>query len=199
MLELSSDVDPDLDDLFATWCDHHHREVVALPGVLRARRYLRVDGQPGLGRYLTVYDLASVAVLDTPAFTDHGRTGTPMPDALAPSLAYQRTVAALVGRAGDTSGAEVVVRATTVGIPEGAAAFAAGLVAPLSGEGGVIGARVYRVEGEPASTWLVLLDCSGSGDELRAVMTTRPWREAAAYRRVFDRSAPSSPPTGNRG
>jgi hypothetical protein len=190
MLELSSDVDPALDDLFRAWCDHHHSEVIALPGVLRARRYLRTDGRPGPGRYLTAYDLTSVSALDTPEFRDHGRTGTPMPEALGPSLVYQRTVATLVGRAGDTSGTKLVVRATAVGVPDAAASLAARLVAPLTGEGPVIGARVFRVQDGSSDQLLVLLDCTGDADDLAPVMAADPWQEAVAYRRVFDRSAP---------
>ncbi|HEY6622310.1 MAG TPA: hypothetical protein VIX85_00640 [Acidimicrobiales bacterium] len=187
MLELSSDIDPGLDDLFRAWCDHHHAEVIALPGVLRARRYLRADRRPGPARYLTIYDLASVSVLDTPAFLNHGRTGTPMPDVLGPSLVYQRTVATLVGRAGDISGTEVLVRAA--GVRDEATSLAARLVVPLSGAGPVTGARVFRVHDGPDDRLLVLLDCTDDADDLGTVMATGPWQEAVVYRRVFDRSA----------
>ncbi|HEX3839953.1 MAG TPA: hypothetical protein VHU85_04090 [Acidimicrobiales bacterium] len=190
MLELSSDIDPGLDDLFATWCDHHHSEVIALPGVLRARRYLRADGRPGSGRYLTAYDLVSVAVLDTPAFVDHGRTGTPMPDALGSSLVYQRTVATLIGRAGDISGAETVIRGTLLGGPDRAASLADRLVAPLSGKGQAIGARVFQVQGGAEDRLLVLLDCTGDTGDLGPVMAGDPWQQPVLYRRVFDRTAP---------
>jgi hypothetical protein len=194
LLELRSDVDPGLDDLFATWCDHHHSEVIALPGVLRARRYLRADGRPGSWRYLTVYDLASVAVLDTPAFVDHGPTGTPMPGALGPSLVYQRTVAILIGQAGDVSGTETAMRGTLPGGPDGAASLAARLVAPLSGKGQAIGARVFQVQGDTEDRLLVLLDCTGGADDLGPVMAGDPWREPVVYRRVFDRRATDGHP-----
>jgi hypothetical protein len=192
LLELRSDVDPEVDDLFNNWCDHHHAELLSLPGVLRARRYVRTDGRRGTGRYLTSYDLDSVAVLDTPAFLDHRQTGTPMPDELGPSLVYERTVATLVGWAGDISGQDGLVRGTVEDVPDRAASLAARLLTTLPGTGLAIGARVYQRRGDPAAQIVALLDCPSPLETIDSIIGAQPLPSAVAYRLVFDGWSPTA-------
>lgn len=182
MLELRSDVDPEVDDLFNHWCDHHHAELLSLPGVRRARRYVQADGHRGTDRYLTVYDLDSPAVLDTPAFLDHAASGTPMPEALGPSLAYVRTVATLVARSGDISGTDELVR--------GLVRIDSGGPAPLadrllnSWPGIVVGVRVFETGDGPDAPVVAFLDLSPGTFEADRALT-----EVVAYRLVFDGSS----------
>jgi hypothetical protein len=193
MLELQSDVDPEVDDLFNAWCDHHHAELLSLPGVLRARRYVRTDGRRGTGRYLTVYDLDSAAVLDTPTFLRHSTTGTPIPEALGPSLVYERTVATLVGSAGDISGADGLIRAL---VPTGS-----GELAPIAdrllktGPRTVVGVRLFHAGNGPEIPVVAFLDrlSPGSFESPRRFEADSTLTEAVAYRLVFDDSSPRPP------
>jgi hypothetical protein len=190
MLELRSDIDPELDELFATWCDHHHRELVALPGVRRARRYLRTDGRNGVGRYLTVYDLESVAVLETPAFLDHATSGTPMPPALGPSLVYGRTVAHLIGEAGDDDPGGPVVRARFDPAPgEEGASLAARLLG--AGPGAAAAVRVFQPVADPTAE-LVVQVAYRSAPNLGAIADPG-LADAVAYRLVFEATTATDP------
>lgn len=193
MLELRSDIDPELDDLFGNWCNHHHTELLALHGVLRARRYVRMDGRSGVGRYLTIYDLESVAVLDTPAFLDHAKSGTPMPQALGPSLVYERTVATLIGEAGDNSGGHLMVRAMFDATPgEEGPALAVRLVDAGLGAASAIGVRAFRPEGDHATTVVALLACSSTTQNIEA-RGDDTLADGVAYRLVFEGTTPAGP------
>ena len=190
ILELRSDLDPELDDRFNNWCDHHHGELLSLPGVLRARRYRQPDGRRGTGRYLTVYDLESTAVLGTPAFLDHRRTGIPMPEALGPSLVFERTVATMVGRAGDTSGADALVRGLVHDRRSGPASLADWLLE--TGPGPATGVCLYQPGDRPDAPLVALLDCRSLGGP-EAAGGADLLHETVAYRLVFDASSPRSP------
>lgn len=57
---------PALEGAFNAWYDTEHiPERLAVPGIETARRYVCLDGWP---RYLALYDLATLGVLDTPAY-----------------------------------------------------------------------------------------------------------------------------------
>ena len=187
LLHLLSDLDPAMDDVFAAWCDVHHRENLAIPGVLRARRYRRADDQPGVGRLLTMYDLADVTVLDTPAFVGHTAHGTPMPAGIGASLSFERTIATLAGELGDTSGTELLVRSlvTDVGsTPDQLTGTVLEAVGSLVASGTVLGARAFTSIDEERPGVIVLMECHPDG----ADGPPGDWSLAAtvAYRLVFD-------------
>ena len=57
---------PDFEGEFNAWYDTDHvPERLAIPGFLAAKRYECVDGWP---RYLAIYDLAGIDVLESPAY-----------------------------------------------------------------------------------------------------------------------------------
>ncbi len=57
---------PVFEEEFNAWYDTDHiPERLAVPGFLSAQRYICLSGAP---RYLAVYDLANVEILDTPAY-----------------------------------------------------------------------------------------------------------------------------------
>lgn len=61
---------PTLEEEFNAWYDTEHiGERLAVPGFETALRYVCTDGAP---RYLAMYDLASPAVLDSPAYLKVG-------------------------------------------------------------------------------------------------------------------------------
>ncbi len=61
-----ADIPSELEDELNRWYDDEHiPERMSVPGFLRARRFRAVEGAP---RYLALYDLASVEVLQSDAY-----------------------------------------------------------------------------------------------------------------------------------
>jgi len=66
LLLVAIDVDPrDEVELNRWYDDEHIAERMAIPGFLRARRFVAVEGAP---KYLALYDVDSPAVLDSAAY-----------------------------------------------------------------------------------------------------------------------------------
>jgi hypothetical protein len=66
-LVFANDVDPARREAYECWHGGHHvPQRLTVPGILRATRYRAAAG--GSPEYLTVYDLADIAVLDQPAY-----------------------------------------------------------------------------------------------------------------------------------
>jgi hypothetical protein len=77
-------VDIDAQDVqeFNDWYNKEHLpELLSVPGILSAARYEAVKGGP---QYLACYELESVAVMQTPAFTNRPRT--PWGQKVSPSV-----------------------------------------------------------------------------------------------------------------
>src|SRR3984885_15479858 len=77
-------VDIDARDVqeFNEWYNKEHLpELLSVPGILSAARYEAVKGGP---QYLACYELESVAVMQTPAFTNRPRT--PWGQKVSPSV-----------------------------------------------------------------------------------------------------------------
>jgi hypothetical protein len=70
VLALWGDGDPAQDEGFNDWYTHEHLpERIAIPGFLRARRYVAdLPGPPPTWRYFTLYETASLAVLQSPEY-----------------------------------------------------------------------------------------------------------------------------------
>ena len=67
---------------FNEWYNKEHLpELLSVPGILSAARYEAVKGGP---KYLACYELESVAVMQTPAFTSRPRT--PWGQKVSPSV-----------------------------------------------------------------------------------------------------------------
>lgn len=63
---VTSDIDPALESAFNAWYNTEHVvELLAVPGFTAARRFQALDGSP---KYLAVYDLADVDILEQYAF-----------------------------------------------------------------------------------------------------------------------------------
>lgn len=66
LLLVAVDVDPGHEAELNRWYDDEHiAERMAIPGFLRARRFVALEGGP---RYLALYDLATPEVLESPAY-----------------------------------------------------------------------------------------------------------------------------------
>jgi hypothetical protein len=66
MLLTSMDIDPSDEVEFNRWYDREHlEERVAIDGFLEARRYIAHEGSP---KYLCLYSVSTIDVLDSPAY-----------------------------------------------------------------------------------------------------------------------------------
>jgi len=76
------DIDAQHDKEFNEWYNTEHLpELLAVPGILAAARYVALKGGP---KYLACYELDNVAVMRTPAFTNRPRT--PWGERVSPSV-----------------------------------------------------------------------------------------------------------------
>ena len=77
---------------FSTWCDEHHREQLALPGFMRARRFEWVSGgrEDDPPQYLTMYDLDSLDALHSDAYVEHTKSSGGLPDFLRGNIRVER-------------------------------------------------------------------------------------------------------------
>jgi hypothetical protein len=85
----------DLHDEFSAWCDDHHRELLTVPGFLRARRFAFVAGGGGIdasdpAQFLTMYETTDISVLTSDEYIEHGRNSTGLPQFLTGELRMSR-------------------------------------------------------------------------------------------------------------
>ena len=86
------DIDTQHVQEFNKWYNEEHLpELLSVPGILSAARYEAVKGGP---QYLACYELESVAVMQTPAFTNRPRT--PWGQKVSPSV-IGKNLARIVG------------------------------------------------------------------------------------------------------
>jgi uncharacterized protein DUF4286 len=66
MLLVMANIDPAIEREFNEWYEREHlTERMAIPGFRRARRFTAVEGSP---KYLAIYDLESIEVLNSVAY-----------------------------------------------------------------------------------------------------------------------------------
>jgi hypothetical protein len=86
LLALWNDVDPALDAQYNDWhANEHVPERLTVPGILWGLRYGR-PSTPGAPRYLTLYGLRDVNVLETEPYQRLLREPTPMSRTMRPAL-----------------------------------------------------------------------------------------------------------------
>ncbi|MFI4999653.1 MAG: hypothetical protein ACHQK9_07215 [Reyranellales bacterium] len=74
LLLVAIDIDPAHEAELHRWYDEEHiAERMAIPGFLRARRFVALEGGP---KFLALYDLETVAVLDSAAYRQATGAGT---------------------------------------------------------------------------------------------------------------------------
>jgi hypothetical protein len=185
LLHLESELGPGADvDGFSDWCDHHHTEILAVPGFLRARRFVQLWPGASTTRLLTLYDLLDAAVLDSDAYAAHGRDHTPLPDALAAALTFTRSVwTSLAPRDRAAVGDAVVWERS------GPDEAVGGRVPPADVEAGVIDVRRFvaaeRGDDGAALTLIEVRSVDDLDDALRARSAAAPGSTRRAYRQVF--------------
>jgi hypothetical protein len=192
LLHIESELAPGADaSAFGSWCDHHHRELLAVPGFLRARRFEQLGPDGPRARLLTLYDLAAAAaVLDSDAYATHGRAHTPLPPDLAGALTFARSVWTALAPDDGTAAGEALV---SVRSPFRDAADYPGPPAAKDAAA-IVGIRRFApvdAGADPAGS-LTLVELR-SADDLDAARRALPPTGAAAveraYRQVFHAEA----------
>jgi len=106
-LVIWNDLAPEADEQdINEWLNReHHPERVGVPGFLRARRYLAVEGSP---KYFTWYDTESPAVLASKAYVERLDNPTPWTRRSTPHFRnFCRTACRITARFGEAEGGTV--------------------------------------------------------------------------------------------
>ena len=153
------DIDAQHVQEFNEWYNKEHLpELLSVPGILSAARYEAVKGGP---QYLACYELESVAVMQTPAFTNRPRT--PWGQKVSPSV-IGKNLTRIVGEQIYPDGVEMpergmapVLQIGRMSVPaevdaEWNAWYSKEYVPGYRKVPGVIYARRYRVSRAPAAT-----------------------------------------------
>jgi hypothetical protein len=168
-------------DYEAWYQGEHLPERLAVPGILRGRRYEMLSGTP---RYFTYYETISPEVFVSSAYLERVENPTPMTRAIMSGvfIDMSRTVCRRVACHGDMRGA-VAVTARLAGagpmdggLADGIAAMAAGL-ADLPG---VARAELWDASGETAQPASAEAQLRGGDDTIAACLFLECLREGEA-------------------
>lgn len=97
LLHLRTWLPAELHEPFSAWCDTHHLEQLAVPGFRRVRRFSIVRSQvEDAPRYLTIYDLDHLEVLEGEDYAAYRERSTGLPEFLQGQLRAARSDAWLV-------------------------------------------------------------------------------------------------------
>ena len=100
VLHLRTWIPASLDERFSAWCDGHHVEQLVVPGFRRVRRFsLARSTATEPARFLTIYDLDRLEVVDGPAYAEYRNRSTGLPEFLQGRLRAARSDAWLVAAA----------------------------------------------------------------------------------------------------
>ncbi len=179
---------------FLNWHMREHiPERVGIPGFLRGRRYIAVDGHP---KYFNFYETETADALVSPAYRARLNAPTPWTQAVMKEFRdTSRTICEVVASAGRGDGAWIeTIRFSGVTAPEAfARAVTGGLVEDLARRDGIVGVHLLkgvvapgnaptvesRMRDKPDASceWIVLIEAAeaeflrslrpSSGDALR--------------------------------
>jgi hypothetical protein len=143
----------ELHEPFSTWCDTHHLEQLVVPGFRRVRRFSLVRSEAAEPpRYLTIYDLDRLGVLESDEYDAYRARSAGLPEFLQGHLRAARTdawlVASVPARAGLVPGGAGLAH---LFVPEGADLadwFAEHGVALLEITGGTTARLLHAAGGE---------------------------------------------------
>jgi len=97
VLHLRTWIPAELDQFFSGWCDGHHLEQLAVPGFRRVRRFSLVrSAADEPARFLTIYDLDRLDVLESEGYAEYRRSSTGLPEVLQGRLRAARSDSWLV-------------------------------------------------------------------------------------------------------
>lgn len=147
VLAIWNGVEPEAEGEFLKWHVHEHiPERVALPGFLRGRRYVALDGDP---KFFNFYETDSLADLSSPAYRAALDNPSPWTKSVVRSFRNtSRTPCRVVGTYGRGEGAFIETNRleTSLDPAEFNRRFAERVLLPVSQQAGVVG--VHLLEGQ---------------------------------------------------
>jgi hypothetical protein len=179
VLAIWNGIDPDAEDEFVRWhVEEHIPERVGLPGFLRGRRYVALDGHP---KYFNFYETEAVSDLSSPVY--RARLDAPSEWTTRVVSRFRDTsrticaVAASIGR-GEGAFVEALRLDTLLDPAEFRERFRSEILVPALRETGVTGAHLLegqslpvagpsaenRLRGGPdaVASWVVLVEAVGA-------------------------------------
>lgn len=139
-------VRPEIEDDYNHWhCHEHVLERVSIPGFLRGRRYLAIDGEP---RFFHFYETESLATLTSKPYLDRLDNPTPWTRRIGPEIRdNNRTLSEVVASFGHGLGAAILTARLSTGEGQGGRLEGWLVDAVLPGlvtRPGVVGAHLLR-------------------------------------------------------
>jgi hypothetical protein len=200
-------VDAEVEADFVEWHVREHiPERLGMPGFLRGRRYVAVEGEP---RFFNFYEAAEVASFSDPVYL--ARLDDPSPwtrRVVARFRRTSRTICSVVASLGLGEGGFVeTIRLAPLGAPEGFGTALATLAGTVLAAPGIVAVHVLEgapagsgpasaekaLRGEPdtAEDWVLLIEAVGS-EALSAAAS-----ESSATARLRDAGARADPVRGS--
>ena len=151
VLAIWNGIKPEAEDEFIAWHVREHiPERVGLPGFLRGRRYVAVDGHP---KYFNFYETATVEDLSSPTYLE--RLNSPSPwtkSVVAHFTDTSRTISAVRLSLGHGDGAAVkAIQLSTTRQPEAFIASAAAMAADILEMPGIVGVHLLQGDAEASN------------------------------------------------
>jgi hypothetical protein len=150
VLAIWNGIDPDAEREFVRWhVEEHIPERVGLPGFLRGRRYVALDGHP---RYFNFYETAAVSDLTSPIY--RARLDAPSEWTTRVVSRFRdtsRTICAVAASLGRGEGAfvETLRLDTSLDAADFRERFRSEVLGPAAREPGVIGAHLLEGQSRP--------------------------------------------------
>ena len=109
ILGVWNDVDPAIEDDFNNWYLHEHiPERTSVPGMVRGRRYRAAE--PGVPKFMAIYEALTMAVLTTGAYRDQLSNPTAWTQRVMPHFRFaQRGLCSVLGSLGQGVGGAAAV------------------------------------------------------------------------------------------
>lgn len=191
VLVVSSWIPDDVDEEFSVWCDSHHRGLLTIAGVRRARRFSRRSGSSGdAADVLVTYELDDADLVATDLWRERGTAHGPLPPSVAEGLrstSRLMTIAASVPAAWWPPERSTLLDIFTLADAHRADVLVEGMAAMPAGDRGAVTVRVLRAADAPA---LVLIDHSeDEGHDVIDALTDASGANRTRWTVVFDETA----------
>ena len=175
LLHLRTWLPEELDERFSTWCNVHHLEQLVVPGFRRVRRFeLTASAAVEPARFLTVYDLDRLEVLQSADYDAYRQRSPGLPDFLQGHLRVARSDAWLVASVPAVEGMVTAGGALAhLFVPEGpelAGWFADTGVPLLDATGGSVARLLHAATGEQ----VVMVELDDLTDDLDPAVLPLP-------------------------
>ena len=162
-------IKPEAEDEFLRWHVHEHiPERVSIPGFLRGRRYVAIDGTP---KYFNFYETAQTSDLVSAAYLAALNRPSEWTETVVSSFVdTSRTICDVVWTGGVGEGAliETLKLETVLDATEFRLRLAEAVLSPLTDEPGVVGVHLLEGRGGPGSPDTAERRLRGGQDEVAA-------------------------------